>query len=166
MILFLDFDGVLHPNEVYMDRFKGERRIVLKVDGHNLFEHAEWLAEQLALSEFRHVRVVLSTSWVWALSFDGAKAYLPQSLQERVKGATWHSGRNKYEWHSMTRFDQIHGYVNRHNLHDWVAVDDNADGWPEAHKTNLVHTDEWWGLGQAEKRAELLTKLSRGEEGR
>jgi len=161
-ILFLDFDGVLHPNEVYIERFKGERRIVLKVDGHNLFEHAEWLAAQLAQPEFRHVRVVLSTSWVWALSFDEAKAYLPQSLQERIKSATWHSGRNRYEWHAMTRFDQIHSYVKRHNLNDWVAVDDNADGWQEEYRANLVHTDEWRGLGDLAAQQLLLEKLGKG----
>lgn len=44
MILFLDYDDVLHPNEAYQIPGKG---IVLNVDGHNLFEHADTLAYAL-----------------------------------------------------------------------------------------------------------------------
>jgi hypothetical protein len=159
MILFLDFDGVLHPNEVYMQGRQGQQRIVLRCDGHNLFEHAEWLAGELSTPAYDHVRIVLSTSWVWALGFARARKYLPASLQAKIKSATWHSYRNKYEWNAMTRFQQISQYVRRHNLRHWVAVDDNDIGWPELHRDNLVHTNEWGGLGDDAAKNELLRKL-------
>ncbi len=41
-VLFLDFDGVLHPDEVYLQRGKP----VLRCDGYSLFEHADRQALQ------------------------------------------------------------------------------------------------------------------------
>lgn len=43
MILFLDYDGVLHTDEAYHTK-KG---VVLRCDGHNLFEHAQLLTDLL-----------------------------------------------------------------------------------------------------------------------
>ena len=64
--LFLDFDGVLHPDEVY--RVGG--RIVLRVDGFSLFEWSSILDELLA--PYPGTQIVLSTSWVRILGFDEA----------------------------------------------------------------------------------------------
>jgi hypothetical protein len=141
-ILFLDYDGVLHPDEVYLTRAKG---IVLRADGHNLFEHAELLAD--TLESHQDVRIVLSTSWVHALDFNKAKARLPERLQSRVKGSTWHSSGNKYEWNALTRYQQIMRYVLRHNLQDWLALDNDDVGWPDHKRHHLIHTDDWGGLG-------------------
>ncbi|MDP1870810.1 MAG: HAD domain-containing protein [Gallionella sp.] len=71
MMLFLDFDGVLHPNEAFMTK----TGVVLRCDGHNLFEHAELLAD--LLEPYPTVKIMLSTSWVWTLNFKKAKARLP-----------------------------------------------------------------------------------------
>ncbi len=141
-ILFLDFDGVLHPNEAYRH---SKRRIVLHADGHNLFEHAEQLAGILA--PHPRVKIVLSTSWVPTLSFVKAKGYLPAALRTRIFGSTWHSAMDKQWWNSLSRYQEINAYVKRHRLSDWIAVDDDDIGWPEEQRHHLVHTDEWGGLG-------------------
>lgn len=154
-ILFLDFDGVLHPDEAYFYRGKG---VVLRADGHNLFEYSELLAD--ALKGHQDVRIVLSTSWVWALSFNEAKARLPEELQCRVKGSTWHSSQNRYEWQTLTRYQQILQYVNRHKLTDWLAIDNDAEGWPGHKRHHLIQTDDWGGLGGTVGALDaLITKL-------
>ena len=157
-ILFLDFDGVLHPHEVYMYQGQG---IVLKAGPeHRLFEHAELLAS--LLEPFPEVHLVLSTSWCSTLRrFDAVKSYLPEALQRRVMGATWHSAKARYYWGSLTRYEQINEYVNRHQVGNWLAIDDDDDSWPENQRDVLVHTDEWQGLGVPETQQELQEKLLR-----
>jgi hypothetical protein len=154
-ILFLDYDGVLHPNEVYL--YSGPR-LELRADGHTLFEHGELLCTLLA--PHPQVRIVLSTSWVSALRcFNDAKNYLPPALQARVIGSTWHSTQDRYRWDAMTRYEQIMGYVLRHRLPNWLALDDDNAGWPRNQRHRLVHTDEWGGLGDVPAQADLSAKL-------
>jgi len=73
MILFLDFDGVLHPDEVYLVH----GRPVLRDDG-SLFMWAPLLAE--ALTPFPDVQIVLSTSWVRELSFKRACNFFARGI--------------------------------------------------------------------------------------
>jgi hypothetical protein len=81
-VLYLDFDGVLHPDEIY--RIRG--RIVLRCDGMNLFEWAPLLVDHL--EPYPDPRIILSTSWIRTLSLNEARAWLPVSLGSRVIGAT------------------------------------------------------------------------------
>ncbi len=85
MILFLDFDGVLPPDEAYLVH----GRPVLRAEG-ELFMWAPLLVNVLA--DFLMVRIVLSTSWTRDLRFTRARDWLPETLRARVIGATWHSG--------------------------------------------------------------------------
>ncbi|MFV8596684.1 HAD domain-containing protein [Ralstonia pseudosolanacearum] len=81
--LYLNYDGVLHPNRVsYSDGNEGR----LQVSGHALFEHNARLVE--LLRDRDAVRIVLNTWWVYALGVERAVCCLPQSLQERVDGST------------------------------------------------------------------------------
>lgn len=148
-ILFLDFDGPLHPDEAYQTRHKG---IVLRCDGHNLFEHAELLASML--EPHPDVKIVLSTSWVRVIGFDRAKARLPVALQERIVGATYH--KSMKEWFpGLSRYKQILGHVGRHQLDDWIALDNDPIGWPLDKMDRLVLTDNWGGLGDLEPQIKL-----------
>ncbi len=158
MILLLDYDGVLHPNEAYITK----TGVVLRCDGHNLFEHAEMLADLIA--PYPHVKIVLSTSWVPALTFAKAKARLPTRLQEKVKGATWQTSMRVRElWDTYTRYQQILFWVRRHGVTEWVAVDDDNAGWPEDKRHHLVHTNEWGGIGDKAAQDELIAKLEAGK---
>jgi hypothetical protein len=157
MILFLDFDGVLHPCDVFLK--KGQP--VLMADGHGLFEHAEKLA--VMLEPHPHVQIVLSTSWVQAFGFELAMSYLPVALQERVVGSTFE---RVLEYNQQTRFGQISKYLDWHEQHhgpvEWVAIDDDRYGWPDQLRHRLVLTDEWFGLGEVNTQQALLAKLSGG----
>ena len=84
MILFFDFDGVLHPEAAFL--VKG--RPTLKAEG-ELFMWAPPLIKTLA--DFPEVQIVLSTSWARELSFNRARQCLPAELRRRVIGSTWHS---------------------------------------------------------------------------
>lgn len=155
-LLFLDFDGVLHPNEVYLTR---GRQIELRAEGHRLFEHADLLGQ--LLDPHPQVKIVLSTSWVFGLrSFDSVRERLPEVLQNRVVGATWHSRMNRYQWLAMTRYEQIMSHLDRRPQLDWIAIDDNDEGWPADMRHHLVKTDEWLGLSDPATQRELAVKLS------
>lgn len=168
MILFLDFDGVLHPSEVYLER----GRPVLRAEG-ALFMWAPLL--EAVLADFPEVRIVLSTSWARELRFSRARRYLPPGLRARVIGATWHSAMkidpegfhhlHLTWWDQATRYEQIKRYATRASLKQWVAIDDMPEGWDEAYRDRLVQTDSYVGLSDPEKLERLRTILQ-AEHGR
>ena len=154
MILFLDYDGVLHPNNVYMT----PTGIVLRSDGHNLFEHAELLAD--LLDPYPDVRIVLSTSWVWSVGFDEAKTRLPERLQTKIHGATFNpENEDRTLWRMYSRWFQVNQYVQQNNIQSWVAVDDDDRCWPEDRRHHLVHTSESEGIGDKVVQDELILKI-------
>ncbi|MCX9158033.1 HAD domain-containing protein [Niveibacterium sp. 24ML] len=147
MILFLDFDGVLHPGNVVLRR----NRPHLDAPG-ELFMWTPALVEVLA--DAPHVQLVLSTSWVRHLGFSRAREALPAALASRVIGATWHTelleGRSKRDmcgWDLLSRYAQIERYVLRAKLDSWIAVDDDVEGWPDTQSEQLIQTDSDCGLG-------------------
>jgi len=143
MILFLDFDGVLHPDAVFLQ--KGGP--VLKAPG-SLFMWAGNLEE--ALAGRSDVEIVLSTSWVRLRSFERAKKALPPALRQRVTGATWHSRIDWIEWSEFTRYQQIRHYLQRRPNTNWVAIDDDDEGWGEGDQSRLIRTNPNEGLGDVE----------------
>lgn len=163
MVLFLDFDGVLHSSEVYLIR----RQPVLRAEeGMTLFQHAPLLVD--ALGERPDIRIVLSTSWVARLGFDHAKSYLPATLQARVIGATWHrhAGLLKNDRFLLSRYVQIESYVRRHRLAHWLAIDDDAKGWPATERHHLVHcTDESSGVSNKVVYSRLMAAMHSGTPG-
>ena len=152
--VFLDFDGVLHPDEVYLVR----GHPVLRMDGISLFEWSEILVE--SLEPYPKVQIVLSTSWVRLLGFEEASERLPEPLRKRVTGATWHATVPR-RWTQMTRYEQVLHYIERHRTPRWLAIDDDGIGWPDKHRENLVLTDSLLGLGAASAQADLRDKLQR-----
>ncbi|MGK5048462.1 HAD domain-containing protein [Janthinobacterium sp. GB4P2] len=163
LVLFLDFDGVLHPDATYLVR----GRPILRADGH-LFMWADRLIALLA--DYPDVEIVLSTSWVRDLGFSRARAYLPVELQRRVVGATWHSamGRNadgfkksSTWWDDVSRYEQIRRWADRAKVHNWIAVDDQPSGWRNLELSKLVQTDGATGLSES-KTVGDLKKLLQG----
>lgn len=152
MILFLDFDGVLHPESVY--RINGQPTLV---GPGALFQHAGVLVEILA--PHPEVKIVLSTSWVSILGFDRTRAYLPPALDNRVVGATYHTQAKDW-WHQATRYDQIARYVRLKRPGNWVAIDDDAIGWPDALLHQVVQTDPKMGLGDPATQQALTAALN------
>ena len=156
-ILFLDFDGVLHPDAVYLSR----QGPTLKADG-ELFMWAPILVQ--ILTDFPTVSLVLSTSWVRHLGHKRALSYLPRKLQDRVIGATWHSSMAKdwidaNQWDGTSRYNQICRYAARAKLHQWVALDDDVQGWAEESAQHLISCTPALGLSSSQTQIELQYRL-------
>ena len=156
-ILFLDYDGVLHPDEV----FNSNGHPFLNVPGMRLFEYIPHLIE--VLNDYPEVHIVLSTSWVGAIGFEQAKAYLPSILQDKIVGSTnintpicsgWTVSSSSY-----TRYQQIQKWLNSKFVAGWVALDNDADGWPEDKRSFFVQTDNFNGISLDSSKKELSYKL-------
>lgn len=157
-ILFLDFDGVLHPDRTFM----GKNGPFLKGDG-NLFMWAPLLAE--IIFQFPQCKIVLSTSWVRILGFKRSCKYLPDELKARVIGATWHSAlardvELKSWWDSASRYEQICRHAAGAQLENWISIDDDISGWPVEAHFRLVPCDPEEGLGNPAALEQLRVLLS------
>lgn len=149
MIVFLDFDGVLHPSSVYLQ----SGRPTLLGDG-ELFMWARILDDILAEQpQPDQIRLVLSTNWVRHRGFKRTLGALPEGLRRRVIGATYHS--ELTEWYdNTTRYRQITGYLGRSRIAEpWIAIDDlhegdELDDWPTADRHRLVLTDPERGISE------------------
>lgn len=157
-LLFLDYDGVLHPDAVYLT----SRGVELRAAG-ELFMWTPFLVE--ALAPHQDVQIVLSTSWARNLGFQRARSALPAELQPRVIGATWHSAMGRgwpdhIAWDTQARYGQIQAYLSRLSTPArWLAIDDDAQGWAAVDRELLIQTDPDLGLSVPETRAELAKKL-------
>jgi hypothetical protein len=155
-VLYLDFDGVLHPENVW--RRPGAGPYVATPPGHRVFELAPLLAQ--ALEPYPDLRIVLATSWVRVLSFTQAARRLPAGLRARVIGATYHSRMEAAAFLEMPRGVQILADVSRRRPAAWLALDDDTEGWPPLYRAHLVRTHAVLGISAPEVFAELRDKLA------
>jgi hypothetical protein len=125
MILFLDFDGVMHPDPCS--------------DEDRLFENSERLADVLA--HFPEVGVVLSTSWRNVRPLDELLARLPQALRQRVMGVNpnFNEIRPDASRIPYRRHAECEQWLRDHAMEDvpWWALDDRAD-WFAPYCENLI----------------------------
>lgn len=163
--LYLDFDGVLHPADVRVTAAEPLRPRVYNggPTDHPLLEHAALL--ECLLAPFPDVKIVLSTSWVRTLGYAFTMQQLPPSLRERVVGTIWQG--ELLEYPPRTRYDAIQTDANMRGLTQWLALDDDTEGWPEEQRQRLIApNNSWYGLAQPSKPDELteaLALLCKGE---
>jgi len=145
LILFLDFDGVLHP-----DPCPGSA---------DRFEHAPRLAR--CLSEFARVGLVLSTAWRTVRRFDELLELLPLDLRPRVMGVTPVFGdfRARAALIPYRRQAECMQWMLENRLQDqaWLALDDRMDGFAP-YCENLIACHPQRGF-DADVRARLRTAL-------
>lgn len=136
MLLFLDFDGVLHHENVTLKRCHTTARRYLKEDerrfltregklvkGKNLFEHADRLA--VALEPFPNVRLVISSTWREHFHPDPLLRFLPPALADRVIGHTPFCSPDNDDG---ARLIEVLAYLKGSGLalEPWIALDDQA----------------------------------------
>jgi hypothetical protein len=147
VILFLDFDGVLHPDPCY--------------DASRLFENAPRLAH--ALRDFPRVTLVLSTSWRQARPYEQLLGLLPAPLRQRVIGITPNfadftpsAGLVPYR-----RQAECVRWMQQNQMQDdaWLALDDRPN-WFSPYCENLIACDPQTGF-DATERARLRSALQR-----
>jgi len=158
-ILYLDYDGVLHPADVRVTKAEPLRPRVYvggRPTDHPLFEHAQ-LLERL-LEPFPDVRIVLSTAWVRTLGYEFTLQQLPPALQARVMGTIWHSERLEHA--PPSRHDAIAADAAERGAKCWLALDDDHEGWHENRRHLIVApTNTWQGLAQPGLAEELTAAL-------
>ena len=147
MILFLDFDGVLHPDPCY--------------DASRLFENAPRLAH--TLRGFPRVTLVLSTSWRQTRPYEQLVAMLPAPLRQRVIGATpnFSDCSPSAALVPYRRQAECLHWMRQNRLQDeaWLALDDRPN-WFAPYCENLIACHPQTGFDAA-ARARLRSTLQR-----
>jgi hypothetical protein len=137
-ILFVDFDGVLHPT-----RSDSEERV----------PYFLWLPHLVnALQPYPGVRIVVSSTWRHAYPRQELVKLLGP-LGSRVAGVT-------PSLSDSTRYAEIKRYAVRANASMWLALDDDDDGWPSDERHRLILTNPATGISAPTRIAELSAKLA------
>lgn len=151
LVLYLDFDGVLHHADA----------------PHILFQHTPLL--EMLLAPYPNIKIILSTSWVRVYGCTKAANQLSPSLHARVIGATFHSAMDEHQFAQAPRGMQVWGDVLRRHPKDWIALDDDDLGWPKWCRDKYVKTNAHDGISDPLVFAEIARKLAdmdlRGKEG-
>lgn len=155
VILYLDFDGVLHHENALWHPKKGA--YLCAPPGHRLFQHADLLVE--ILRPYPDLLIVLSTSWVLRYGYSRTAKRLPETLQQRVIGSTFHTAMDQDNFRLLLRGRQVWADVARRQPRGWLALDDSSEGWPEWCLENLIRSDEVQGISAATVQDELQAKL-------
>ena len=157
LVIYLDFDGVLHHENCLWSPTKGP--YLSAPSRYKLFQHAELLAKVLEPSP--EVKIVLSTTWIRRYGLDTSAKRLPASLQARVIGGTFHSRHlPEDEFRYLSRGQQVTADVTRREPRDWLALDDDGEGWHSSHLNHLVQTHMYEGISDPEVLANLKQKLA------
>lgn len=106
-VLFLDFDGVLHPN-------------LAAESGH--FCRMPLL--EAALRD-HPVDVVVSSSWRFHHDWAALLAHFPPTLRAQVRGRTGEAVTGPH-----ARWQEIRAYCEQHAVRQWRALDDSAFEFP------------------------------------
>lgn len=101
-LLFLDFDGVLHPTH-----FAGEDPL----------NRAHLLEASLAGSD---LGIVISSSWRFTHSLEKLQKLLPNSISNLVIGVTGAPVIGKHP-----RYQEIQAFLQSHGRSNWRALDDS-----------------------------------------
>jgi hypothetical protein len=154
-LLYLDFDGVLHHENVLWHPHIGA--YLCAPAGYVLFQHSELL--ETLLAPYPDVKIVLSTAWVRRYRFARTAKQLRPALRQRVIGATYHSRMNEQEFAASPRGMQVWADVSRRKPTAWLALDDDHLYWPEWCLDQYVRTHEHDGLSAPTVQAEFNLKL-------
>ena len=124
-ILFLDFDGVLHPTAEHLSQ---------------PFSRATFLADFLESVPF--CEIVISSSWRFSYSLQEMVGMLPISLRERVRATTGNAYIGRH-----ARYQEIKAYLGqlRYRNITWRALDDFLMEFPEG-LPELIYCNPNFGI--------------------
>lgn len=126
-LLFLDFDGVLHPVEA---------------NRQELFCKAPLLSNFLSANP---CEIVISSSWRLHFSLDELKQRLQPPLANLIVGET-----GRREMGRWSRFSEIQNYIRKNKPQaNWRALDDSIKDFP-VDCPELIHCDPNEGMTKKE----------------
>lgn len=163
IVLYLDFDGVLHHEAAMWSPKRGAFISPIDGPGRTLFEWAHHLEAELV--DFPDVKLVLSSSWCVKPGFGKSIKRLSANLQRRFIGGTFHKRFHGIDpwttesFRAAPRWKQILGDAQRREPSAWLVLDDDVADWPAELRANLVACNGATGLSCAEVRDELHSKL-------
>ena len=138
-VLFLDFDGVTHPDPCEKDQ---------------LFQSLPLI--EAVLRRYPGVLVILSTTWRSMHPLDELKDHFSNDVAERVLGGTPLINLYDLAWYPVpisarSRQREIEAWLhqNRTLNHPWVALDDRP-WWFESECQNLLVTSALTGFTESD----------------
>ena len=143
MILFLDFDGVLHPKGAGQKRFT------------NLTLFEATMREKI----LAHVQIVISSTWRTAYGLEKLRDFFAHDIGERIISTT--STLRSYAT-SFERGEECQARANKNSVAEWVALDDDLEGFSRTLRSRLVLCDGAIGFTEVDARhlASIITKSS------
>ena len=143
--LFLDFDGVLHPDRYSLSNYDPDR--VFR--SNEVFSQAPVLAG--LITEFP-CQIIISSSWRFTYNLEEMKEKLPKAIAKNVIGMTGDAYIGPYP-----RYNEIQEYLISRNksLYGWRALDDSKMEFPNG-CTDLILCDPNTGI--ASKQIQELKK--------
>ncbi len=146
LLLYLDFDGVLHPERVWWHPTVGP---YLSDPGEDrLFQHSALLERILA--PYPDIRIILSTSWVRRYGVAKSAKELRPALRQRVVGSTINGRMNEDAFSRLLRGQQVWADVQKRKPRAWLALDDCPDGWPAQSVDKFIQAHPDQGLAHPE----------------
>lgn len=134
MLLFLDFDGVLHPFPVPADPVQ-------------LFPSLPRL--EGVLREYREVKVVISSSWREERSLADLAALFSPDIASRIIGVLPTIEISSLTDAKAVRYREIQQFLGD-RPEDWIALDDDPDLFPNP-CSHLIQCNEGFGEAEEEK---------------
>jgi hypothetical protein len=131
-ILFLDFDGVLHPNHAADESY---------------FVRLPVLERALSAED---CYIVISSSWRFHHALDALKNRFPPQLRKRILGCTGDAIIGRH-----SRYREIRAFLNLHTEMAWRTLDDSAFEFPEGCE-ELILCDG--AVGIAERQAVAIER--------
>ncbi|QFY42325.1 hypothetical protein F6R98_06535 [Candidatus Methylospira mobilis] len=149
MILFLDFDGVLHPE------YDGQ-----PTPADRQFCHLERF--EAVMRDFPHVEIVISSMWRYEFTLDQLRAQFSPDIAARIIDMTPQTERIDGKYLPARREGEILDWITAAGREDapWVALDD-ADWQFQKHRDRLVTCT--WYIGLDDTTAETLRTALRNE---
>jgi hypothetical protein len=132
-VLFLDFDGVLHPAGAHRNRGDLSRLPLLEA----------MLREPAHAS----VAVVISSTWRHVHSIAQLRSLFSEDIRARILDIT--PMPDEYD-SEHERYEEIKAWLDHHaQVTSWAALDDDVEGFPAHRRKNVVFTDPNTGLSNA-----------------
>jgi HAD domain in Swiss Army Knife RNA repair proteins len=129
MIIFIDFDGVLHGVQA------------IESEG---FAHVQAL--EVVLREFPDVQIVISSSWRYHENLDQLRAHFSADIAKRIVGVT---PTLMPTWQEYARFLEISAWIEQNDYWgDWIAIDDQYGEFPQVGEGLDIQEQENFNINQ------------------